>query len=503
MKNSKNLISLLVLAGAPIFSYGADACSAADVKQIAIDVNTSAIKRASAPKELFGFNVPWRDFQLGYVRNGVVRSDLYPFLAPFKGAVYRYPGGTPSNAFEWTKSVGPTAKRVPMLADFENVSKAEFGIDEFATFVNTVGGRALLTLNISGTTANPRTVDVAKNDAIGLLNYIRTTSPFKCVAGATCGLMAVELGNELDLSASNWPAANLVTRSNAVVDAVNATPGLSGITWVANGRTAPWGGKDFVAFNETLAAGLTKTVQGIAIHPYYDGIDIPFAMAYVNSFGATWTSKRSDGKIFVTEHARWPTVPTTGAWQTNWYQATGIGGAISAADFLMALVGQPQVAEANWHALGLSGPWQLIRVNKTTDALYPSPVYWALLTAREAYLDNLVTTKYSPPAVKATYSGGYDVKFMGMSAADGSSASVIGINRNPVPYKINITWSAGSRKAGSGILRTVSSPLATADNTDAAPTQVTMVKSSQTLAGGRVTSSWCVPAQAVFSIVEP
>lgn len=508
MKTTKYLqkcasgVSVLAMIGLPHHAGAADVCDAADVKQISLSVNTTAVVRPAVPRELFGFNVPWRDFQLGYVRNGAVRSDLYPYLLPFKGAVYRYPGGSPSNTFEWAKSIGTSTKRVAFTADFNNVSQSLFGVDEFANFVNKLNGRALLTLNISGPVSAPITADAAKTDAINFLNYMRTTSSFKCVAGASCPVLGVELGNELDFGPYNWTASQYVARAGAVVDAVNAAPGLSGINWIAAGRTAPWSSKDMATYNPVVAAGLASKVQGISIHPYYDGIDIPYAMNYVNNFGKHWSAVRPDAKVYVTEHARWPSVPSTGSWSTNWYQATGIGGAISAVDFLMALANQPQVASGNWHALGLSGPWQLIRVNKTTDALYPSPVYWALLTAREAFLDNLVTTKYTVPD-KASYSGGYDVKMIGMASTDGSVASVIGINRNPVPYKVVVSWSGTLRKAGTGVLRTVSSADLKADNTDSAPTEVSMLTSSRSVVGGRATSTYCVPAQAVFSIVEP
>ncbi|MBV5336468.1 MAG: hypothetical protein J0653_00175, partial [Deltaproteobacteria bacterium] len=94
---------------------------------------------------MFGFNVPWRDFQTYYMRNGVVRDDLYPYLTPFKGAVYRYPGGNPTNNFEWKKTVGSVSVRTAMLADYNNSSVPTFGLDEFGAMLNKVGGRALLT----------------------------------------------------------------------------------------------------------------------------------------------------------------------------------------------------------------------------------------------------------------------------------------------------------------------------------------------------------------------
>ncbi|WP_139168792.1 MULTISPECIES: hypothetical protein [unclassified Duganella] len=470
---------------------------------MALDINTAVVTRAGIPKELFGFNVPWSDFQSSYVnQEGVVREDLYPLLAPFAGAVYRYPGGNPTNNFEWKKTVGATAARTTMVSDFNNKTVPSFGLDEFGGFVKRLNSRAILTLNIYGKVATPSTADAASADAVGMLNYVRTTSPFKCVTGASCGVMAVELGNELDLAPINWSASTYVTRAGAVISAVNKTANLSGIEWVVSGRTAPWSGTDYNDFNDTLATGLSKVARGIAIHPYYDGIDIPYAMKFVNAFGKTWTTARSDGKVYVTEHARWPTVPKVGEWRDNWYMATSLGGAISSVDFLLALMGNNQVASSNWHALGNAGPWNLIRVSKLDNKLYPSPVYWGLRTAREAYLDNLVQVKYTVPKSTSGYSGGYDVKLVGMSATGGNSASVIGVNRGTEPYLVTINWSAGKRNAGTATLRTTTAASAATDNTDNAPNAVTMASSQKQLAS-RTSSSWCVPAQSVFSIVEP
>ncbi|MBV5336470.1 MAG: hypothetical protein J0653_00185, partial [Deltaproteobacteria bacterium] len=104
-------------------------------------------------------------------------------------------------------------------------------------------------------------------------------------------------------------------------------------------------------------------------------------MKFVNAFAKTWTDARPDAKLFITEHARWPTVPKVGVWRDNWYQATSLGGSISSVDFLITMMNTNAAAAANWHALGNSGPWNLIRVSKVDDKLYPSPVYWGLRTA--------------------------------------------------------------------------------------------------------------------------
>ncbi|MBV5336469.1 MAG: hypothetical protein J0653_00180, partial [Deltaproteobacteria bacterium] len=71
--------------------------------------------------------------------------------------------------------------------------------------------------------------------------------------------------NELDMAPTNWTAGEYVARAKSVVNAVNATSGLTGIQWIAAGRTAPWSSTDYSVYNATLAAGLASSVQGFSM----------------------------------------------------------------------------------------------------------------------------------------------------------------------------------------------------------------------------------------------
>src|SRR5262249_53336487 len=129
----------------------AQSCDSPDARTVRATVTLDDVRRSNMPLELFGFNVPWRDFQVSYYKSGTVRPELVDLLKPFKGASYRYPGGSPSNSFEWGAATsGPLDKRTPIHADYDRFAKAEFGPPEFARFVQSVGGRAILTLNLIG-----------------------------------------------------------------------------------------------------------------------------------------------------------------------------------------------------------------------------------------------------------------------------------------------------------------------------------------------------------------
>lgn len=485
-------------------AVAADACSAAGINEMVVSVNTDTVSRAGAPKELFGFNVPWRVFELGYsVPGGSVRPELLALMAPFQGAVYRYPGGTPTNTFEWKKSVGAQASRSGVYTDVGVQVVPQFGLMEFLNFVTAVKGRAIVQANMNGPGKAPGTPESTASDAVEMLKYIKANSSFKCVGGAACPLMGVELGNEQDWTPFLWPAATYTARAQTMIKAVT-NAGMPEVYWIAHGRTGPWSDNSYVAFNTRVANDLAKLAPGMAIHPYYDGVAVPTMTRYIDEYYKAWKTVQPNAKIFVTEHARWPTVPAVGDWKVNWYQGAGILGAVSAADFLISLVPNPQVAAANWHALGIYGPWQLIRKNETSGALYPSPTYFGLRTLREAYLDDVVSTLYKSPAALSSYSGGYDFRAVAMTSTDKKTASVLGINRSPNPLRVRIMWSGNvARATGDGVMRLTSSPDKTADNSDAKQDLVKMLTSTQKLTAGRKESSWCVPPQAVFSVVEP
>ncbi|GAC1409672.1 MAG: hypothetical protein NVSMB6_09690 [Burkholderiaceae bacterium] len=493
------LSSALLLTDASSAASGA--CSAANVQTVEVEIHTRQIVRAGVPKELFGFNVPWSGFQKGYFRNGAVRPELLDYLAAFPGAVYRFPGGSPSNWFEWKKTVGPVAQRPPMHSEFGRYAVAKFGLSEFANFVGAVNGRALITLNLAGPyQTNPRGSVIAA-DAVALMLYVANRTSLGCTGGLGCKLMAWELGNELDWGPYHWSAQTYSQRAKEVLEATAAIAPRA--VWIVNGATAPWDATSSGAngYNASLASHLGGRAKGIAIHPYYDGISVPSAAAYVAEFGKTWARRRPDAKVYVTEHGRWPTKPLLGTWESNWYQATGLGGAISSADFVISLIGNPAVAAAAWHALSIEGPWQLIRLNAAKDVLYPSPVYWGLRALREGFLDQVVETRYSPPGT-ADYGGGYDLRLVGMTSVDGRQVSLLGVNRSKSPFWLRIRLNGKTPPPAAGVVRLISGNSQAEDNTDEEPQKVAMRTQKRILDPSMPTADWCVPGNAVFSILE-
>jgi alpha-N-arabinofuranosidase len=484
----------------PSFIYASE-CVNPDAKSVSVIVDTTRLIRTSVPQSLFGFNIPWRDFQIGYVRNNKVREELIDYMKPFSGAVYRYPGGTPSDWFEWKKSIGPMSSRSSLHADFNRYAVPSFGLDEFTSFVKELNARAIITLNLVGPYKAEATAQAVTTDATDLINYIRSDNGFGCVSGDTCPMLAWELGNELDGNPFYWTAQHYVERVKPLVSAVSAS--IPDVEWIANGKTSPWDSGKYLAFNDVIAVELSSWVKGIAFHPYYDGMTVPSIIGYMKSYAATWSSYRSDASIHITEHARWPTVPAVGDWKTTWYQATGIGGAISSADFILSLIPREQVKSAVWHALGVEGPWQLIRLDKNDDSLYPSPVYLGLLLLRQAFLADAIYIKYTQPSNITYTAAGYDLRMVAMHESTNNMASILGVNRNPSDITLQVNWSGQSRNAGESILRSISATSLSIDNTDEAKNNVVINTQTSTRSGLVTDTTVCIPGNSVFSIIEP
>ncbi len=142
-----------------------------------------------------------------------------------------------------------------------------------------------------------------------------------------------------------------------------------------------------------------------------------------------------------------PRCPPSGQWKDNWYEATSLGGAISSADFLLGLMPMRAVAAANWHALATVGPWQLVRVDRSSDKLIPSPVYYGMSVLRQAYLDHVVRVDYKPTQ-DANYSGRYDQRIVAMRSACRRRVSLLAVNRSPHPVTLQVEWAGGRRGAG-------------------------------------------------------
>lgn len=395
----------------------------------------------SIPATLFGFNIPWMNFQLGYWRNNEVRPEIIQWLKPFRGAVYRYPGGEVSNWFEWEKAVGPSASRADQYTKF-GPRKAEFGFDEFLDFVKAVNGVPLVTVNVKGTKAThwDDTQAVRVNTKWVQHSIQREGSTAVggrlefCQDGHECPVQWWELGNELDWGKDAWSSERYVKRARAVGLAMKEVD--PAIRLIAHTASSPWNKKRFVdggagEFDREVGQGLGDVVSGYAYHAYYDGISIPAANRHmeniINNVGAL--AGGQSPAIFITEHARWPNKPAVGDWKDVWGNTGNVGGAISAADYLLSQMVIPNVRAAMLHSLGARGPWQLFYLDSRNDRVYPNVVYWGLRVLRQGLLDESLRVRVSSPNTSG-YRGGYDVRAVFMREKAGQRYSLMTVNRS-------------------------------------------------------------------------
>lgn len=493
------LFSLLALLGASAQAEP-ESCGRG-TQTVQVQLRPEELLRAQVPPGLFGFDLPWYDAQIGYVRRGALRPELLEWLKPFKGAMYRYPAG--SNSFEWRKAVGPRAARQPVGDPYAPGGRAivELGPEEFLRMMATVDGQPLWMLNLYG--AQGRVFDDGEllRENVGYAQWIQAASARWCAEQSACQRASYEFGNELDWSPVNWNARQYVDRSLPLLRALRkAQPGAR---LLVLGQTAPWDARSQTAatrgFDAAVAAQLATLSDGVTIHPYYDGHSIPVVNEYLDRLLQRYRAVNKDQQVYVTEHARWPGQPLIGRWEDNWYQASGSGGGVSSADFLLSLIPKPGVGAAMWHALGVQGPWQLIKWDRRNDSLYPSPAYWALRVLREALLDDAIGVR---PALFSGrhYAGGYDLRLVAMRGADGR-LSLMGVNRSDKSYVLQprVNRAPAFDPARLQLRRLVADERGS-DNTDEDKQRFVMqlLKGEAAQQAGGI----CVPAQSVFSVTD-
>lgn len=461
-----------------------------------VRIDPARVVRPGVPKTLFGFSVDWFQFQQGHVRQGEVRPEVIKWLQPFAGAAYRYSAG---NEMDWSAMVGPLASRRPVYANYHGNALPTFGPEEYLQFLRQVNGRGIFLLDVAGKRyQGDRQRMIADN--LGLLDWMKGKQQTICAGGQACGVDAYELGNEVDWEKGlRWPGPVYAERMRELLTALKQTHPEA--AFVANGRTAPWGsggaGYNEPSFDASVAQEIGSLVAGATIHPYYDGNPVPQMKSHIAKLAATYRRVNPAAQVYVTEHGRWPSANPLGKWEANWYQASGGWGGISAANFILMLTDMPEVRTASWHAISVSGPWQLFHWNKGGDLVYPSAAYWAMRAIREGYLEDVVMT--TPTLVEARdYAGGYRLRMVGMAGADGRM-SLLGVNRARVATAVRVIPTA-NRMAGRTVQTVMfSSDLAGADNTDAEPYRYQISRRSfNAVAAGDVI---CVPPLTAFSVV--
>lgn len=435
------------------------ACSGTGANPPAVHVNLDQTVRVGVPGVFFGFNIEWLPFQMGYLREGIIRPEVVEWLKPFKGAMYRYPGGQKANWFSWRQSIGPTSSRARQVTENGQKDPALFGIDEYLSFMQQVGGVPLVVANLFGQKEQPWSESALIDLNRSWLTHVNKGGAGSgkrglyapCELASPCHVTWWELGNELDWKGHRWNLNQVVGRARAIGGALKAADAsVKLVAFTRTGGFLPDGNKDMsaAAFNQAIAGQLDNLVDAYSTHIYYEGRTIPEVLNYMQDL----TTKVQAGakkpvRIFVTEHAKWPNKPVLGDWQSTWSRTGNLGGSVAAADFLLGVLPMPEVDVALWHQLGARGPWQLFYRSKKDDHLWPNVVYWALRVLRQGVLDDVIeSTNSSDSSVWP----GYALRSVFMRKSDGSRYSLMTVNRSGKVQKTRLAvqkWAGRTFKA--------------------------------------------------------
>jgi alpha-L-arabinofuranosidase len=454
--------------------------------QVVVEIDADSAVRTAFPDKLFGFNINYRSFQQQLLDegSGQISKRLLDALRAFPSAIYRYPGGLVANAFDWTNAVGPFEQRHVQSTTFKQPpAKVRFGLDEYLSLLREVNGSFLYVLNLVGT--DPlHPMQEAGADQVALKNqklaqYLRVKDPGR--------EHYYQLGNELDRQRYEWDAEKYVSRSRKTMDAISAVDKeakfilfLRDFTWTYK-RDKLRGSSHPKALMAAVLKGLPE-VQDYSLHHYYDGKredgksrDLNFWLKRLETSIQDYRSLRgADPNIWITEHARQMSSDQPSKDLTVEY-TSNLGGALSTADYLIAIAQIPQVKGAVWHGLN-AGPWQLFDASVRYKDLRPRPIYWALRVLREMHLPNILETHTSSPN-HSGYQGGYDVRAVAFANSDRKQLGLWLVNHYAQPLSVQVRYQPLAGRAVEIKHQYISGPAGRSpDDLSVAPDQVLLTE---------------------------
>lgn len=431
------LLSGLTTGAHAFIGIGGDACPPfTQVEQAAeyrVVVTDRVVKQL--PPQFFGFSLEWVGFQQDLWDNQTqkVNADVTSALQAFPGAVYRYPGGTVSNYFDWRASVGPQETRPPRRAvGWKGPLTTQFGFNEYLDFLAAVGGQAWLVANLYGD---------FEGEGDGGVLAASATQWAVTARQANAKVLRWELGNELDRDRFRWPPEKYSARALEIARAIKAgDPAARFVSLLEDYDAQKW--ISAKSYNKQTSRALASLQPDQALHLYYDGPPggppIPNRLKHLcASAAAVKDGSGHPAAIWITEHARWPDGKVTDpGWKQHWGKTSNLGGALSVADMTIALSQIPGVEGAFLHGIGgIAGPWPLF--HRTAAGLKPSAVYWALRVLREGMLDQVLETRtYSRNT--GDYAGGYDIRTSLLTNATRSKFALWAVNRSSDVAKVRL-----------------------------------------------------------------
>lgn len=415
-------------------------------KRAGASVDTASAPRPLAP-HFFGFNFVWVEFQdsLWNAKSGRVRDEAVEWLATFPGALYRYPGGTEANYFDWRGAIGPASERKARKAvKWKGPIVAKFGLREYLDFVRAVGGQPWYIPNLFGEYGKEGDANNLAAEAGKLAEYFKANS----VPGEA--MLRWELGNELDRAEYLWRADRYLSVARKTAEAIRRADPDARFVAIMEDFDAHWRGRFTSAaeYNRKVAAGLSDLTSEYAQHSYYDGqhVELPFSVPnriaqICKSIESAESVRPNAGpiRIWVTEHGRQPVKSAKDAeWKPSWPESANLEAALSVTDFIITATQIPEVEGLFVHALhGGDSPWPMFHKSGKEGRVHPSAVFWALSVLRQAFQTEVWPTA-THSANSSGYAGGYDVRATVMSNPQRTKWSTWVVNRSAEEQAIEL-----------------------------------------------------------------
>ncbi len=395
----------------------------------------------------FGFNFEVFDVQRSFWNE----TDHAPLTQPlelmraFPGAVYRFPGGTIANHYDWRAGVGEHARRPAYrIADWHGPWQNSMGLAEYLAWVRAVDGEVWYVLNLFGRFRDERGLEGLKDDARELVSALRRLDP-----KPDQGVLRWELGNELDRDVYEWRPDKYIARARAIGGALRQADPQAPIVLMMQDYPAleAKAGISVKDYNSQILRSLGDLSIEYSRHLYYDDPpNGPYLPVIIDWLCDSVTlldqaSAAQDASIWITEHARWPGEVKGQSWESQWFKTANLAAAISVADLMIAITQMRRIRSGFVHSIhGSPGPWPLL--HQLDDGQFVgSAVYLGLRVLREHLLDQVLATETLSTRLSA-YPGGYDVRASMMTSADGRRHALWAINRYARPVTIELTLPA-------------------------------------------------------------
>lgn len=399
------------------------------------------------------------------------------------------------NNYEWLRMVGPVESRTGGIR--EEFSKQTYrvdpGLDEFLRWVKSLPGSPEISLIASPLRPVAELADLVAycNATSGPMAELRTRNGHP----APYHVHYWEMGNEMDWRGRADQDLSKPDKFQSELGRVQAEdyiallkPRIAAMRAVdpsievyAHAKTAPFPNQnpDWQQWHRQVIAALGGQIDGIILHPYYDGYPVPLCLKSVDALAADiQASPHPHLKIWVNEHARWPNLKAKdfSLWQESW----NLQGALSTGDFLIGLIARPQVAMANYWCYGHRGPWRVLDSGEIDGRTvrYGTPIHGLYTLINRTALSNAQPlTVQEPAGMTHPKNYAYNVSAIAFSDNKGQH-SLLAVNRSS-HQAFTISWPSTGKPIPVTQLRLTGDNLQ-ATNTAAAPTNVVCRESSVT-----------------------